>query len=128
MIQLDDLACDVESRIDTIREEMQAAQTDGQERRSCPRFPFSAIQTIAPCDGIQFPPRNTFSQVQCYDISRRGISFLWSAPADFQYVIVKLSPMPDPIYLVAQVKRCEPVAGLKNQYLVCCQFLNRVKA
>lgn len=127
MIQLDDLANDVESQIDAIRQEMQSAEADGQERRGCPRFSYPAIQTIAPCDGIQFPARNTFSQVRCHDISRRGISFLWPTPADFQYVVVKLSPMMNPVYLVAEVKRTEPVAGLKDEFLICCQFLNRVK-
>jgi hypothetical protein len=127
MIQLDELANDVESQLDAIRQEMLSAETEGQERRGCPRFSFPAIQTIAPCDGIQFPARDMFRQVRCHDISQRGISFLWPMAADFQYVIVKLSPMMNPVYLVAEVNRSEPVAGLKDEFLVCCQFLNRVK-
>ena len=103
-------------------------QSTGRDRRMSPRYAFPAIQAVAPYDGVTLPGRETFRAVRCHDISQRGISFFWPTAPTFRYAVVRLNPQSQPLYLMARVARHVPIAGLNNEFLVCCQFLSRVKA
>ena len=93
-----------------------------------PRYAFPAIQAVAPYDGVTLPEAEMFRPVRCHDLSQRGISFFWTTTPTFKYAVVKLNLRAQPAYLMVRVVRSMPIAGLNNEYLVCCQFLSRVKA
>jgi len=102
------------------------AATEKQERRQAPRRAFPAIQAIAPYDGSSMPEPGMFRPTRCYDLSRVGSRFFGppSRPP------VRGHPPEEPAILVdalGEVARREPVAGLNNEYLVCCRFIGRIK-
>jgi hypothetical protein len=111
-----------ESRKQQAEEEVQR-----KERRTSERHAYPVVQMLAPCNAIRLPEEDAFREVRCHDISRGGFSFLWSKPPDFEFVVVSLGNGSDRISLTARVVRSSPSPGLQDEFLVCCEFLDRVK-
>jgi hypothetical protein len=113
-------------------EEIQRALLPGRnggskERRSSRRRSYPTIQLLASYDGMCPPSRTDFSPVRCYDISQGGVSFLWPGEPPFRHVVIGLDSTLSRVWLKARVVRHLPIAGLKGEFLVCCQFLGRVE-
>jgi hypothetical protein len=97
------------------------------DRRTSNRHAYPVIQMIAPCMLFRPPEEATFHEVRCHDISRGGVSFFWSRSPDFHYVVIRLGDGVDAVSLRARVVRSSPIVGLKDEYLVCCEFFERVE-
>ena len=108
-------------------QEQQQAKGEVQERRTSERHAYPVVQMLAPCNALQLPEEDAFREVRCHDISRGGFSFLWSKPPDFEFVVVSLGKGSHRISLTARVVRSSPSPGLQDDFLVCCEFLDRVK-
>jgi hypothetical protein len=102
-------------------------KAQGSERRRSQRRTYPSIQKLAPCDRTRPPGQHAFHDVRLHDISRGVVSFFWPAPPDFEYIVLSLTNGRDFVNLKARVVHYQPIAGLPNEYLVCCEFLSRVK-
>jgi hypothetical protein len=107
------------------REQQAEEAVQRQERRTSERHAYPVVQMLAPCNAIQLPEEDAFREVRCHDISRGGFSFLWPEPPDFGFVVVSLGNGSDRISLTARVVRSSPRP--QDDFLVCCEFLDRVK-
>jgi hypothetical protein len=105
---------------------LQAPASDGKERRASQRFAYSAVQEVAACDGAQLPTSEMFRQVQCYDLSRIGMSFIWPHVPKFAQVFIRLAAPYRTICVVARVVRCRPLDASNQRFLVGCEFLDRM--
>jgi hypothetical protein len=81
----------------------------GVERREEQRQPFQTTQWIAPRNGLRIPPPEKFVEIQCYDLTRAGFSFLVTVPPPFKTMVVALGGPIDGIYMGAVVVRCTSV-------------------
>src|SRR2546421_12389317 len=84
-------------------------QRDLNERRGGRRHAYRCLQLIAPAGEGRLPDKSEFRQVQCFDLSSSGLSYLTTElPAsDRLIVVLGLEPF---ICLVAEVVRSEKVA------------------
>ncbi|MHB1035353.1 MAG: PilZ domain-containing protein [Pirellulales bacterium] len=123
----------------------------GTERRTQRRMPFRCTQRIAPYVGGHLPDRSRFREVQCYDISSGGFSFLAPRTPDFELFVAAFGADPDAICLTARVAHtstvqvyscglvervrhdCQPTNGCgphgcqrDPMFLVGCRFVGRV--
>ncbi len=103
----------------------ESASSDGSERRDSERFPFSAQQVIAPYSGNDMPRTADFRRVPCHDISAGGLSFYWSQPIDFEYVVVALESSTASMRLIGRTTFCVQETPLR--YRIGCQFVKRLK-
>jgi hypothetical protein len=94
------------------------------ERRLSNRLAFSAVQFMAPYDGMHLPRKAAFRQVHCHDLSPAGISFLFPSRPEFEYVVMALGKPPRVTYTTAQVVNCRRAA---KAFLVGCKFLAKVE-
>jgi hypothetical protein len=98
-----------------------------EERRHSLRLSYHYSQIIAPMYGGVMPSKRAFFEVECWDISASGISFLLDSLPDFETLVVALGRLPDRHYFTARVMRVARVDREgKTQYLVGCGFLSRV--
>lgn len=105
----------------------QAAPKRGAERRTSQRKLFPYRQQIAPFDDGIVPPRHTFAQVRCWDISAGGISFLLDEPPPYKRVVVVLGGSATEVLMSADVVRViELVEEDVNGYLVGCRFTGKL--
>jgi hypothetical protein len=100
-------------------------QTGIQDRRTSRRYPYPAIEAIAPYKGPNLPSRRSFRKVACRDLSGSGIAFFWPTKPDFQHLVVALGN--PPIYLTARVVRYDPSVDPSRGIMVACRFLGRVR-
>jgi len=110
------------------REEARAAaQPSVPERRSSPRRPYHYRQLIAPVDGDQLPPLESFIEVECEDISAGGLSFFLPERPNFKQVVVALGQAPFMTHFKADVVRVVEVSDESDpRFLVGCRFAGRV--
>ena len=89
-----------------------------------PRRPFNFPQSIAPYSGGPFPSREEFYDVQGYDISTDGFSFLVPQPPPFEMLVVALGTRSRRTLVSARVTDVSetPNAG----FLVNCDFNERL--
>lgn len=97
----------MESEIDAnfyrLIHQLSAATADGSDRRTQDRKPFSLWQRIAPSDGRCCPDQSQFFEVQCYDLTQNGFSFLVARRPSFDRLVVEFGVPPDLIYVAAQI-------------------------
>jgi len=96
------------------------------ERRHSQRWPFPETQLLGPCGSWGLPKIYMFCEVRCHDLSQSGVSFFLPRPATFEQAVIGLGKQPNITYLLVRLTHCKEHAGEKKQYLVGCQFLNRV--
>jgi diguanylate cyclase (GGDEF)-like protein len=92
------------------------------------RQPFNEKQYIAPyrAEG-KVPDTDQFHEVQCYDLSARGLSFVCDETPDFERFVVRLRKGAQDHFIVARVVNIADVGTKdKARYRVGCAFLNRI--
>ena len=104
----------------------QTVVPDRNGRRAAERFDCLADQAVAPYDGTHLPTSDLFQQVQCRDLSRGGISFLWPHFPEFKRFIIKVAVSNRPMCFDARVVHCQSLNDADNRVLVGCKFLDRV--
>lgn len=92
------------------------------------RHPFRDLQQIAPFRlGSTLPTAADFFPVRCYDLSTKGISFLTTAPPDFQALVIRLGNPPGSRYMISSIANVAPMQlGDELQYRVGCTFVSRL--
>lgn len=98
------------------------------DRRRFPRFLYRASQHVAPLDGDEPPPEETYREVQCCDISVAGISFLWPEEPDFPRVAIRLRTGHRTMTLAARVVYHYPSIEPEGAYRVGCCFLDELES
>lgn len=99
----------------------------GDERRVSERHNYQFTQWIAPCDSPNTSVNGLpFIAVRCFDLSASGISFRTPIPPTFRYVVVRLGPTKNPIYVLAEVVHSRCNGHGENKYLVGCKFLRKI--
>jgi PilZ domain len=116
--------------LDTIaRRTFGPGDTAFEERRRHARFPFRAVQRIAPYSQGKMPPATAFSSVECHDLSCGGLSYYLNQPPIANDIVVALTIRGEVKYLSAQIVRT--IATLTAEgltYLVGCRFVGRLDA
>jgi hypothetical protein len=123
------------------------------ERRGRRRYRFWASQWIAPWDGGELPAEDAFFEVQCYDLTRGGFSFLLPELPQFPSLVVAFGKSPRWIFIGSEVAHCsevllhasgliekiedcsptrtaQPLGGqsAKRMTLVGCRFVRRLES
>ena len=91
-----------------------------------PRYDYRVVQSVAPYDSTRLPTSDMFLQVQCRDLSKGGMSFIWPNAADFSQVVIRLQTPGRTLGLVGRVARSRPLDGSDSEFLVGCEFIDRV--
>jgi PAS domain S-box-containing protein len=101
--------------------------TVGMQQRRSPRRAYRYRQSIAPVDDSMMPMPKAFFEVECWDISACGLSFLMDRLPDFETLVVALGRAPALSHFTARVMRVARVEqNEQTRYLVGCRFLGRV--
>ena len=103
------------------------AVADFHERRSSNRWLYPAVQPLAPYGHWGFPHAEMFQYVRCHDLSTGGVSFFLLEPPTFEFAVIGLGVAPQFQYFVIQKAYCRRCDSMERQYLVGCQFLQRIK-
>ena len=91
------------------------------------RRPFRYKQFIAPFVGSRTPEAHDFFDVQGYDISSDGFSFLTSDLPGFDKLIIALGAPPQATFLSARVVNIEEMSEQDDlRYHVNCEFIMRL--
>ncbi|HEX5443797.1 MAG TPA: hypothetical protein VFW87_08215 [Pirellulales bacterium] len=95
------------------------------ERRKSYRQRFPVTQLIAPFYK-RMPSRDQFTSVECHDISTGGIAFYWPEVPSFRKAIFGLGERERLTCVAVQVVRHVPRPDEPSQFLVGCEFVERV--
>lgn len=97
------------------------------DRRSQGRRRFVRTQSIAPYVNGEFPAPDAFREVQCRDLTSKGLSFWLPGPPDFSALVVALGVGDDVKYLLAEVAHTKMVRqGDETACVVGCRFTGRI--
>lgn len=96
-----------------------------EERRKSYRQRFPVTQLIAPFYK-RMPTRDQFTAVQCHDISTGGIAFYWPEAPTFRKAIFGLGEAERLTCVAVQVVRHLPRPDEPGEFLVGCEFVERV--
>ena len=96
-----------------------------EERRKSYRQRFPVTQLIAPFYK-RMPTREQFTAVQCHDISTGGIAFYWPEAPNFRKAIFGLGESERLTCVAVQVVRQAPRPDEPGEFLVGCEFVERV--
>ncbi len=110
---------------------MGTQQSDGTSKRVSVRrdhrFPYAAVQRVAPHDGQMWPDDERFRSVQFFDLSRGGCAFFYPAEPDFESVAITFVAAGKAIKLFANVRHYRPAeCSDKSDWIVGCQFSQRI--
>ena len=101
-------------------------ESDGSERREKPRRAYPYIQLVAPIVDGQLPPRDSFKEVNCRDISAGGFSFTSSWIPQEKSLVAAFGSGKSLIFLVAEVVHTRPTqVNGKPAYLNGCRYTGR---
>jgi diguanylate cyclase (GGDEF)-like protein len=105
-----------------------AGQEKRPERRRRSRSVYRAEQFIAPYDGHSLPSPRQFRQVECFDISPTGFSYIGSPEEKEQSLVVEFGVAPHLIYVTAEVVYRTPWPDAEGeQRRVGCRFIGRLQ-
>ena len=113
---------------DMIHHLIEAQSIDlGGERREGERRDYEHVQLLAPYRDSTMPVQADFHQARCQDISPTGFSFhAWDRP-DFERVVVALGTVPF-VFFIAEVVHVREIHNNGTpQYLIGCQFVERIE-
>jgi diguanylate cyclase len=113
-----------------IRQHLTEAEVDPwpSDRRTQARYRFPRVQRIAPLADGQFPPPETFREVQCRDLAAGGFSFWLPAPPDFSSMVLALSTGGEVEYLTAEAAHTTKVERDGDvSFLVGARFTGRIE-
>jgi PAS domain S-box-containing protein len=98
----------------------------GVERRKHPRRSFLYKQRIAAVVDGKLPNQQTFTDVQCRNISSSGFSFLSPTPPTSDTLVVALGIFPKVTYLVAQVAHVTQIEKHgPYRFFIGCHYVGR---
>jgi len=80
-----------------------------RERRSELRMSFIARQRIAPWSGEALPAENDYFDVQCYDLTRAGFSFIVPRQPPFTRLVARFGISPTETVMGAIIRNCRHV-------------------
>lgn len=111
-----------------VEEKQDGSKSCGRERRRNIRRAYPYVQAVAPIVGKDLPPRSTFREVRCRDISPAGFSYLSPVSPKHRQVVVAFGSAPRLIYLKAEIIHVSPAKynGV-NVFHVGCRYLHRVE-
>mgnify|MGYP000885577272 CR=1 FL=1 len=118
-----------ESNLNALQQLIHDVQTHNSpiDRRRSPRYAFSTVQRLAPCDNPDAPTGQLkFATVHCADVSTGGLSLIMPSQPTFKHAVMELKTPAKPIYVVVEVVRIEPAPTTPGQLLVGCRFLKRI--
>jgi hypothetical protein len=98
----------------------------GSDRRSDDRRPYECSQLVAPYNGESLPGQDEFCQERCHDLSSSGFSFLTGRRPATSKVVVALGQVPFLFYVAEIVHVHEVESEQGDEYIVGCNFTNRV--
>ena len=104
------------------------AAAEFHERRTSNRWSYPAIQPLAPYGHWGFPHTEMFQHVRCRDLFTGGVSFFLPEPPNFEFAVIGLGAVPKLQYFVLRKLYCRRCDLLNRQYLVGCQFLERIRS
>lgn len=106
------------------------AWNEGGGRRATERHSFARRQWIALYDGENCPDEETFTEVDCCDLSTGGFSFLASELPRGERLCVRLGGPGAYVFMNALVVHCLPVDtdGGAPGFLIGCRFTARSEA
>jgi hypothetical protein len=91
------------------------------------RQPYHCPQFVAPYSADRIPPRDSFQEVECVDISNRGIAFLSLARPASETIIITTGDEPNVVYRTARIVHVQEVQnGDGTQFRVGCEFIGRL--
>jgi len=97
-------------------------------RRGEARFAFTASQRVAPCTADNLPTLDEFTSVRCFDLSRKGFSYLLPQPPAYETILAELSLPNQRVYVKARVAH---ITGMTVDgafvFQVGCEFTDRVQ-
>ncbi len=97
-------------------------------RRGEARFTFTASQRVAPCAADKLPTLGEFVSVRCYDLSRKGFSYLLPQPPAYEAILAELTLPNQRVYVRARVAH---ITGMTVDgtfvFQVGCEFTDRVQ-
>jgi hypothetical protein len=96
------------------------------DRRASRRWSFPAVQPLAPYGHHGLPKPEMFSHVRCYDLSAGGVSFYTKGPPKFEFGVIGLGPAKQRQFFVIHVVHRREANPGTNEYLVGCQFVERI--
>jgi PAS domain S-box-containing protein len=96
------------------------------ERRRRPRHPYPYVQYIAPIEGNELPPRESFRRVRCRDLSATGFSIYCKERPHCDRIVIAFGAEPKIIYLIAEIVHVTPITYKgENVFLVGCRYVGR---
>lgn len=104
-----------------------AAAGDQDERRASRRWPFPAMQPLAPYGHWGFPKVEMFAYVRCHDLSTGGVSFVMKDKPKFEFGVIGLGPPHERKFFVVHIVYCRAFKPGSDEYLVGCQFVERIR-
>lgn len=96
------------------------------ERRIEPRRMYQRLQLMAPVIGDKLPSQAEFRQVECYDISCRGFSYLEPDPPTYDTLVVALGEIPFSFLLARVMGFGQVRRDRRFDYRIGCQFTRRL--
>lgn len=91
------------------------------------RFPYSALQYMAPCTEHALPSSADFQPVMCNDLSVNGISFLLDTAPEFEFLVISVGVLEGPIFVLGRARFFRKVSVHDaERWLVGCEFIKRL--
>jgi len=118
----------IQSAVDLFRQAFNGSEKGPEgERRIGKRHDYAFTQWIAPCSDPHVSVKGLrFFAVQCRDLSTNGVSFHVTSRPTFGYVVVRLGRAHDPVHVLAEIVRCDPIGEEDNDFQVGCRFLRKI--
>jgi len=100
--------------------------TQADARREA-RQPYRCRQSVAPYTTDRLPTPESFHDVDCLDISERGVGFVTSTPPTSAMIVITTGVEPDVVYRTARVVSVQELpSGEGPLYRVGCEFIGRL--
>ncbi|HEY5311840.1 MAG TPA: hypothetical protein VIK18_04950 [Pirellulales bacterium] len=91
------------------------------------RFPYSALQYMAPCTEHALPSSADFQPVLCNDLSVNGISFVLDLAPEFEFLVISVGVLSAPIFVLCRARFFRKVSiHDAERWLVGCEFIKRL--
>jgi hypothetical protein len=98
------------------------------EQRRDPRWSYAVTQLVAFHEEDQQPTKEMLQAVRCRNISLGGISFFLPGPPPSQHCTFVLGRPPGLMFVRARVAHSEPREASSQEWLVGCQFIEKVES
>ena len=98
----------------------------GNDLRGKMRFAADTVPiAVAPYVTIPLPNPEDLRQVDCKNVSRQGIAFLWPEKPPGRFMLIRLGRPAEAMYLTARVAGTSKIPG-QSTLIVRCQFIREL--